>query len=122
MFMAELKNQLLTAGHDLDVVAPPVRVDVAKGDEEYTLLSGQPQTLKASDMMMADAQGVISSVVYGPDRRTQITRKTQRVLFAVYAPPGVEAKAVNAHLEDIEEYVKTASPLAERELLEVYSA
>jgi hypothetical protein len=28
MFMAELKNLILTAGHDLDAVTPPVRVDV----------------------------------------------------------------------------------------------
>ena len=31
MFAAELKNQLLTAGHDLDVVEPPVRLDIAQG-------------------------------------------------------------------------------------------
>jgi DNA/RNA-binding domain of Phe-tRNA-synthetase-like protein len=40
MFMAELKNLILTAGHDLDAIAAPVRVnETAKGDR-YVLLNG----------------------------------------------------------------------------------
>ncbi len=73
MFMAELKNLLLTAGHDLAAVQMPVGIDVAKGTERYIRLNGQEQELKPGDMMIADAQGVISSVIYGPDRRTQFT-------------------------------------------------
>ncbi len=73
MFMAEIKNGLLTAGHDLDLLQPPVTLDVAGGEERYTLLRGQAQGCKAGDMLMADQAGVISSIVYGPDERTQIT-------------------------------------------------
>src|SRR5512136_1549900 len=70
MFMAELGNMLLTAGHDLDAVQSPLRLDVSTGDERYTLLNGQNQVLKPGDMFVADAQGVISDVIYGPDQRT----------------------------------------------------
>jgi hypothetical protein len=42
MFMAELQNLILTAGHDLDAVAPPVRVDVT-GDEDRYVLSAAPR-------------------------------------------------------------------------------
>jgi len=42
MFMAEIENRLLTAGHDLDNLQLPVCLDVTKGDEVYTLLRGQP--------------------------------------------------------------------------------
>ncbi len=120
MFAAELKNQLLTAGHDLDVVQPPIRLDVADGTERYVRLNGQEQALKADDMMIADAQGVISSVIYGPDRRTQITPGTRRVLFTGYAPPGIGDQAVYHHLQDIKANVKLIAPDAETELLEVY--
>ena len=41
MFMAELKNLLLTAGHDLEVLKPLVRIDVADGSENYTRINGQ---------------------------------------------------------------------------------
>ena len=43
MFMAELKNLLLTAGHDLEVVRQPVTLDVSKGGERYTILNGREQ-------------------------------------------------------------------------------
>jgi DNA/RNA-binding domain of Phe-tRNA-synthetase-like protein len=121
MFMAELKNQLLTAGHDLETIQMPVRLDVSNGSERYVLLDGQEQVLKPDDMMMADAQGVISSVLYGPDRRTQITPDTRQVLFAVYAPPGIGEQAVYQHLQDIQANVLLIAPDAEVESLTVYS-
>ena len=45
MFMAELKNLLLTAGHDLEAMQTPVRLDVSNGSERYTLLNGREQSL-----------------------------------------------------------------------------
>lgn len=113
MFMAELQNQLLTAGHDAAFVEPPVRVDVAAGSEVYTLLNGSEQVLKAGDMYIADGQGVLSSILYGPDSRSRIRPETQEVLFTVYAPPGINAVAVRAHLDDIRSLVQVVSPGAE---------
>jgi DNA/RNA-binding domain of Phe-tRNA-synthetase-like protein len=122
MFMAELKNLLLTAGHDLEAIQLPVRLDVSTGSERYILLNGQEQVLKPGDMMMADEQGIISSVLYGPDRRTRITPDTRRVLFAVYAPAGIGEQAVRQHLQDIQTDVMLVAPDAEVESLEVYVA
>ena len=119
MFMAELKNLVLTAGHDQDRLQGAVTVRVATGSETYTVMRGQDQTLKAGDMYMADEAGVISSILYGPDQRTQITADTTRVLFASYAPAGVPAPSVRVHLEDIRDYVLAVSPGAEVDLLEV---
>lgn len=122
MFMAELKNQLLTAGHDLGALREPPRLDVATGDERYTLLNGKEETLKAGDMFIADAEGVTSSILYGPDHRTRITPATRNALFTVYAPPGIEPAAVRRHLEDIRAYVTLIAPEATVELLKVYGA
>jgi DNA/RNA-binding domain of Phe-tRNA-synthetase-like protein len=119
MFVAELKNLLLTAGHDLDAVQVPVKLDVAEGSERYIRLNGQEQELKPGDMMIADAQGVISCVLYGPDRRTRITPDTHQVLFTVYAPPGIGEQAVHDHLQDIQANVLLVAPQADVELLEV---
>jgi hypothetical protein len=88
MFMAELDDLLLTADHDLDALRLPLTLDVAQGTETYTLLRGDEQTLKAGDMFIRDAEGVIFSVLYGPDRRTPITPETKNVVFTVYAHAG----------------------------------
>jgi len=122
MFMAEIKNLLLTAGHDLDTLQLPITLDVATGQENYTLLRGQGQASKFGDMLMADQAGVISSILYGPDQRTQITANTRHVLFTVYAPSGIEAADVQRHLEDIRQYVWCVSPAATVERLEVFGA
>ena len=120
MFMAELKNMLLTAGHDLEALQMPVKIDVADGSERYIRLNGQEQQLKPGDMMITDAQGILSSVIYGPDSRTRITSETRQVFFTVYAPPGIEEQTVYKHLEDIQANVLFFAPEAEVELLNVY--
>ncbi|MEJ2716028.1 MAG: hypothetical protein P8182_02650 [Deltaproteobacteria bacterium] len=47
MFLTELRNMLLTAGHDMAAVRPPVRLDVAKGTETYVRINGQEQQLRS---------------------------------------------------------------------------
>ena len=120
MFMAELKNLLLTAGHDMDVVRLPIRVDLSQGNERYILLNGQEKKLAPGDMMMVDGSGIISSIIYGPDNRTKITQNTKNVLFVVYAPPGINEGLLEQHLQDIIQYVKIVSPDAILETQKVY--
>ncbi|NIM93297.1 MAG: hypothetical protein GTO18_06260 [Anaerolineales bacterium] len=120
MFMAELKNLLLTAGHDLNTIMSPLRIDVAKGIESYIRMNGEEQILKAGDMMIADANGIVSCIIYGPDRRTRIRPETNRVVFTVYAPKGIEERDVSRHLEDIRENVTVIAPGASVELLETF--
>jgi DNA/RNA-binding domain of Phe-tRNA-synthetase-like protein len=122
MFMAELDTLLLTAGHDLEAVQMPLRIDVADGSERYVRIDGQEQALKAGDMMIVDAQGILSSVLYGPDRRTQITPATRQVLFTVYAPPGIAPEDVCQHLTEIRDNVLLVAPGAAVESLAVYVA
>ncbi len=119
MFIAELQDLLLTAGHDLDLVEPPVGVDVAQGTERFVRMNGQEQELKAGDMFIADAKGVLSTVIYGPASRAQIQPGTRRVLFTVYAVPGIGQVAVRQHLQTIQSHVRLIAPDAETDQLEV---
>jgi DNA/RNA-binding domain of Phe-tRNA-synthetase-like protein len=112
MFMAEVEGQLLTAGHDLDAIAPPLTIAASTGDETYTRINGQAQQLKPADMYMTDARGIVSSVIYGPDQRTRITADTRAALFVAYAPAGIAEAALREHLDRIAEYVRLVSPAA----------
>ena len=120
MFMAELTNHLLTAGHDLEALELPVGIDVAQGTEQYIRINGEEQQLKSGDMMISDATSIISSVLYGPDQRTRITPETKQVLFTVYVPPGIDEQLVSEHLRDILANVLVVAPTAKVEALEIY--
>ena len=120
MFMAEVKDLLLTAGHDLDSLELPLRLDVTRGDETYTLMRGEEQQVKAGDMMILDGKGIISNIIYGPDQRSQIKPSTCNVIYTTYAPSGIYKLAVEDHLRAIEHYVHLFSPEMQTELLQVF--
>jgi hypothetical protein len=73
-------------------------------------------------MFISDQKGVISSIIYGPDQRTQITSATRNVVFTVYAPAGIDDRTIQQHLEDIRDYVMVVAPLAQVELLQVFGS
>lgn len=120
MFMAEIKNMLLTAGHDLDHLQLPIRLDVSRGDEVYTLMRGASQQVKPGDMIISDGAGILSNIIYGPDQRTQIQPGTRNVIYTTYAPAGISVQAVMEHLQDIQEYVRLFAPQARTEMLQVF--
>jgi DNA/RNA-binding domain of Phe-tRNA-synthetase-like protein len=112
MFAAELRNLLLTAGHDLASVEGPLRVGAAEGSERYTGRGGRELSLQPGDMFIADAEGILTSVLYGPDDRTPIRPETRAAVFCVYAPPGIEADMVARHLDDVAGLVRLVAPSA----------
>jgi DNA/RNA-binding domain of Phe-tRNA-synthetase-like protein len=114
MFMAELENGFLTAGHDLDKIRPPLRLDVALGKETYLAMGGRERRLQEGDMFLEDGNGILSSILYGPDNRTFITEATSRALFTVYGVPSIHGKDLREHLEAIETLVRALSPQAIR--------
>lgn len=122
MFVAELRHLILTAGHDLDRVELPVTLGVGAGTEGFVGPRGEAATVKAGDMVVRDEGGVLSAVVSGPSDKARIGAGTTAALFVAYAPPGVAAAAVEAHLDEIERLARLISPGAERVGWEVVSA
>jgi DNA/RNA-binding domain of Phe-tRNA-synthetase-like protein len=120
MFIAELRNLLLTAGHDLDALELPVRLKVGSG-EPFIASNGQETSVKPGDMFIVDARGrVLSAIVTGPSDVARIGLATTAALFYTYAPPGVDPALVGAHLDDIERNVKLIAPeatVATREIM-----
>ncbi len=120
MFLAEVKNMLLTAGHDLDSLKLPLKLDVTRGDETYTLMRGETQQVKAGDMMILDGEGIISNIIYGPDSRSQIKAGTRNVVYTTYAPAGIGEESLLAHMRDIQETITIFADQANTELLQVF--
>jgi DNA/RNA-binding domain of Phe-tRNA-synthetase-like protein len=120
MFMGEMEDLLLTAVHDWDSLHLPLTLDVARGTETYTLMRGSEQVLKAGDMYIRDGEGAISSIIYGPDSRTQIRPETKNTVITTYAPAGISPQAVETHLRHIRDNVLVFAPDAVTEMLEVF--
>jgi DNA/RNA-binding domain of Phe-tRNA-synthetase-like protein len=120
MFIAELRNLLLTAGHDLDALELPVRLTVGSG-EPFTAPNGQETTVRAGDMVIVDARGrVLSAIISRPSDVARIGPETTAALFYTYAPPGVVSALLAAHLDEIERNVRLISPemaVAAREII-----
>ena len=113
MFITELGNLLLTAGHDLDALELPVRLSAGAG-EAFIGPNGKEMTVKEGDMFIADAQDrVLSAIITGPSDFARIGPETTAALFYSYAPPGVDPALVSAHLDEIENDVRLISPDAE---------
>ncbi len=110
MFMAELDDLILTAGHDMSALKPPLVLDAASAGEGFTGMNGKPVSCAPGDMRISDSEGIISAVLHGPDSRTRIMPETSAVLFTAYAPEGVGEEAVRAHMEKIRDLVKLFSP------------
>jgi DNA/RNA-binding domain of Phe-tRNA-synthetase-like protein len=120
MFAAELDSLLLTAGHDLDRLEPPLALDVSQTGDQFVGIGGQQHDVRPGDMLMRDRVGIISAVVYGPDRRTRLSEKTRRALFTTYAPAGIEPGSVQDHLEELATLVRLVAPHATTRLQEIY--
>ena len=122
MFMAELASCVLTAGHDLSALEPPLTIDVTQRGDTYVLLNGKTAELRDGDMKMADGRGIVSSILRGPDDRTRITPQTRDVVFAAYAAPGIDARVVERHLGDLRANVLLIAPDARTETLATVTA
>lgn len=120
MFMAELDNMLLTAGHDFAEIEMPISIGLGSEDTSYVLMNGNEQNVKVNDMLMTDKENIISSVIYGPDKRTRITPKTEDAMFVVYGPAGITPKQIEDHFSDIQKYIKLFAPNADIQTLELF--
>jgi len=111
-FTAEIETLILTAAHDLDRLVPPFSIDVAAGSEQFVQMGGALKTVKAGDILMADATGVVCTILYGQDHNSPVTPLTTRALYVAYAPPGVPAAAVSAHLDAVRHNILRFAPQA----------
>ena len=121
-FMSEVETLVLTAGHDVRKLQPPIKIDVSRESDQMTQLNGTVRAIRAGDMIMRDAHGVSCSIIYGQDNRSPITLETTQVLYVAYAPPGVPADSVSSQLRNIEANIRRFCPQAVTEQNRLLSA
>lgn len=120
MFLGELRHRILTATHDASSLRLPVSVGEADGTQIIRRMGGTERMLKPGDLYMADTEGVISSVLAGPDERTRVTERTTDAVYTTYVPPGVGVQALAGYLDDLDGMIRSvypASRIDERRIL-----
>lgn len=120
MFLAELKDLLLTAGHDLELIEGDLTINAATEPLNYTGISGKEQQLIKNDLYLSDEKGILSSIMNGPDYRTRITEATQNALYFVYGVEGVTEPLIHAHLKTLSSYLLQAIPGVDVQSINVY--
>lgn len=121
MFLAEVKNLILTAGHDFEKIKFPLQIDAANGGEVFTGISNFNQTLVKDDLFLSDNKGVLSSIMNGPDYHTRISSNTKKVMYFVYGMEGLEEYQIMQHMKQIENYIKIYSPSSETTFMKLFS-
>ncbi|OLS19580.1 MAG: hypothetical protein HeimC3_45300 [Candidatus Heimdallarchaeota archaeon LC_3] len=101
MFHAELKNLILTSGHDLDQIEGSLIFDSTIGNESFLKINGKDQQLKEGDILLRDDKGILANILYGPAKRTAITMNTKNSLYFAWCPRGIDTNTVKNHLEEI---------------------
>jgi DNA/RNA-binding domain of Phe-tRNA-synthetase-like protein len=115
-FTAEVETLVLTAGHDVANLRGALSIDTSRPGEIQTQMNGVAKEILAGDMIMRDAGGICCSIIYGQDHRSPLTAETSRALYVAYAPAGVSAELVEAHLRKVEENVRLFSPVVVEQL------
>jgi len=110
MFAAELDGLLLTAAHDSNALRPPLVLDEADGRRPMPTLGGAEKTPPVGDLVMRDSEGIVASVLLGPDSRTSVSPSTSRSLFVVYAPFAISEAELAAGLDRVAATVRLACP------------
>jgi len=121
-FAAEVDTLILTAGHDVAQLRGPLCIDIAREGDLMTLMNGATKAPLPGDMLMRDADRLCCSIIHGQDNLSPISPQSTHVLYVSYAPDGVPAEAVKAHLQRIEEHLRLFAPTAHLEQLKLLSA
>lgn len=109
MFMAEIKNQLLTAGYDSTNLQPQFNVQLADGESSFNGMGMKNCTPPENDILFSSNQTQLGSIICGPNHEHRIQPVTTNVLFAIYGVPGITAKQMENHFEDIRSFVSLIS-------------
>jgi len=121
MFMAELKNCCLTAGHDLDLIEGDLILDLAKGGEIYLKINDEEQKIKEGDIILSDRQGIIASVLYGPDSRTKITPFLKNIIYMTYFIFPIAGRKIISIMDNLVNYLRIVEgPQVQIEKVKIY--
>lgn len=96
--VTEMTNGILMGIQDYKKFAGEIRIDIAKEGEEFIGI-GSTITCKEGEIVVRDNEGIVASLLQGPDKKTLTSPKTTDVVIYAFMVPGIEKTSIEQSLK-----------------------
>ena len=112
-FLMELRTRALLGVHDADRIHG--RAELFRSTEKLPFpgIRGEETHCYPGDVTGRDEEGIIFSLIAGPDARTCIRPDSVHVIYLVFGVPGVSPADIAGLQERLTDYVRILAPEAE---------
>ena len=94
--IASIKTLVPIGIYDLDRAAPPLKIKLSTGGEEFKPIGGEPVRLKPNLPILVDSRGIVMHLYPHRDSvETMVTKDTGRVVIVAAGAPGVPREHVS---------------------------
>jgi len=108
LLLAEMSNGLLMGAQNLDSVKGDIIYDLANDGESFRGMRGEIKC-RTGELVLRDSEGIIASLLQGPDFRTRLLNETRNVIFFVFSVPGIDAGEVRHALDGLQRIFVSAA-------------
>lgn len=110
LLMSEVRTGILMGVQDSAAIKGPLICDVARQGESFPGMRGEIRC-QEGEIVLRDSDGIIATLLQGPDRRTRITKSTRDVAFFIFSVPGIDIADVNEGVDAVQSLLKPACNL-----------
>ncbi len=100
LLLAEVTTGLLMGAQDAGTVKGVLVCDRANPGETFRGMRREVQC-RPDEIVLRDDEGIIASLLQGPDHRTRLTPETKDIIFFVFSVPGIVAADIQEGTEAV---------------------
>lgn len=93
LVLSEMTTGLLMGAQDAAAIKQFVLCDIAGANESFRGMRGDIQC-REGEIVLRDDEGIIATLLQGPDHRTRLKKDTKDVAFFVFSAPGIGSHEV----------------------------
>lgn len=112
-FLTELRTQVLLGTHDIDRIHGQAELFLPTEKLPFPGMRGEEIHCYPGDVTGRDEDGIILSLIAGPDERTCIRPDSSHIAFLFFGVPGVTASELAAVQERLSGYARVLAPAVE---------
>lgn len=88
LVLSEMTTGLLMGAQDAAAIKQSLLCDIAGANESFRGMRGDIRCRKG-EIVLRDDEGIIATLLQGPDHRTRLKKDTKDVAFFVFSVPGI---------------------------------